>query len=101
MVYVKEQFQFMAARWTTETRQSLLAPISHSFPSTLVPGDGLVLDVAETHYYENIARRLPRSVGPLALITINSSDRRRKRERERDVTLTISSDSRCNETCMR
>ena len=71
----------MAARWSIERRLAFLAPISHSFPSTPVPGDGLVLDVASTHYYEKYSATSTTVGQSVALITINSSDRWRN-ERE-------------------
>ena len=72
--------------WTIDIRQAFLVPTYHCFPSTSVPGDGLVLDVASTHYYVEhsvASTTIGRSVD---LITINISDRWRKRERGATLT---------------
>ena len=101
----------MVARWIPEIRQTFFASISHFFLSTPpVPGDGLVLDVTSTHYYEKYSSTSTTVGRSVALVIINSSDRWRKRERgamltdsdrwskrERGTTLT----SRCNAASMR
>ena len=92
-VHVKVQFEFVSVRMNHELRQPLLAPTSHSSPSTPFPRDRLVLDVASTHYYEKhnmMSTTVDRSV---ALITV--SDRWSKTVR------CASLPSRCNEACMR
>ena len=92
---MKGQFEFLAVGWTTEIIQAFLAPALHSFPSRLVPGDGLVLDVASTRYYGKHSATSIIDGRSVALVTLNSSDRSRKRETGATST------SRCNEACMR
>ena len=66
----------MAIGWTTEIRQAFFALIYHPFPSTSVPGDGFVLDVASPHYCEKHSATSTTTVGRfVALIVINGSDR--------------------------
>ena len=63
-----------------ESKQPFLAPNSHSFTPTPVPGDSLILNAASTHYYEKHSATSTAVGRSAALVT--SSDRWSKRERE-------------------